>query len=188
MHETVLLGGVVGGVQDTILLFLLLDDLGAQLVLEGAVTGQIHQERGEDEAGDVNVGEEDFDEGLEKLEEEKKLWLGDSFCSGVLLPQVRSDTYLNLAHLVYTINAPVDSLSWAGELPLQHMVTSQLRHDQQCVRGILLTSRAVRMTSRLKVFHSLWKMSIWRFAEVGSMLYHFDDVCGCESAVTTSFP
>lgn len=79
MHETVLLGDVVGDVQGIILLFLLLDDLGTQLVLEGAVTGQIHQERGEDEAGDVDVGEEDFDEGLEELEEEKKLWLGNSF-------------------------------------------------------------------------------------------------------------
>lgn len=42
MHETVLLGGVVGDVQGTILLFLLLDDLRAQFVLEGAVTGQIY--------------------------------------------------------------------------------------------------------------------------------------------------
>jgi len=107
---------------------------------------------------------------------------------GCLSSQAWSGTYLNLAHLVHMINAPVDSLSWAGELPLQHMVISQLQHDQQCVRGILLTSRTVWMTSRLKVFHSLWKVSIWRFDEVGSMLYHFDDVRGCESAVTTSFP
>ena len=84
MHETVLLGGVVGDVQGTILLFLLLDNLGAQLVLEGAVAGQIHQERGEDDAGDVDVGKEDFDESLEELEEEKKLWLGDSFVTSRL--------------------------------------------------------------------------------------------------------
>jgi len=184
MHETVLLCGVVSDVQGTILCFLLLDDLGAQLVLEGAVTGQIHQERREDEAGDVDVGEEDFDESLEELEEEKKLWLGHSCTRVSCFP----GTYLDLAHLVHTINAPVDSLSWARELPLQHLVISQLQHDQQCIRGILLTSRAVRMTSRLKVFHSLWKVSIWRFDEVGSMLYHFDDVRGCESAVMTSFP
>jgi hypothetical protein len=73
MHETVLLGGVVGDVQGTILLFLLLDDLSAQLVLEGAVAGQIRQERGKDDADNVDVGEEDFDKGLEELEEEKKL-------------------------------------------------------------------------------------------------------------------
>jgi hypothetical protein len=76
MHETVLLGGVVGDVQGTILLFLLLDDLGAQLVLEGAVAGQIHHERGEDDAGDVDVGEEDFDEGLEELEGGEKVMVG----------------------------------------------------------------------------------------------------------------
>jgi hypothetical protein len=75
MHETVLLGGIVGDVQGIILLFLLLDDLGAQLVLEGAITRKIHQERGEDEAGDIDVGEEDFDEGLEELRRKSYGWV-----------------------------------------------------------------------------------------------------------------
>lgn len=50
------------------------EDLGAELSLRGAVAGEVDEEEGEDGRGDVDVGEEDLVDGVQKL----------AFCDGAV--------------------------------------------------------------------------------------------------------
>jgi hypothetical protein len=97
VQEAVLLGSIVGDVCGCAIILLcrrlLHGHLGAQLALEGGVAGQIGQERGEDKAGDVDVGEEDLSEGLQELYRHQGLPCVSHFVVVVLegnIPRCRS--------------------------------------------------------------------------------------------------